>query len=122
MVKATLPCKEKTNSVLAFCDNSSAIKGNKLSVLYPFFGKNRDFKLKDRLFGEYVFHNVDYDMVFTAETQFSNRNIPISGAATGTGGRIRDNQSIGKGGLLFAGGAGYCVGNLHIDDYELQNC
>ncbi len=120
MVKTTLSCKENNNSVLAFCDNSSAIRGNNLSVLYPFFGKNRDLKLKDCAFGEYVFHDIDYDMVFTAETHnFPTGISPFPGAATGTGGRIRDNQSIGKGGLLIAGTAGYCVGNLYIDGYDL---
>lgn len=39
---------------------------------------------------------------------------PFSGATTGTGGRIRDVQSAGKGGHVIAGTAGYCFGNLHI--------
>eukprot|EP00057_Strongylocentrotus_purpuratus_P016110 XP_011670584.1 PREDICTED: probable phosphoribosylformylglycinamidine synthase, chloroplastic/mitochondrial [Strongylocentrotus purpuratus] len=39
---------------------------------------------------------------------------PFSGATTGTGGRIRDVQSAGKGSHVVAGTAGYCFGNLHI--------
>lgn len=39
---------------------------------------------------------------------------PFSGATTGTGGRIRDVQSAGRGGHVIAGTAGYCFGNLHI--------
>lgn len=39
---------------------------------------------------------------------------PFSGANTGTGGRIRDVQSAGRGGHVVAGTAGYCFGNLHI--------
>lgn len=39
---------------------------------------------------------------------------PFSGATTGTGGRIRDVQSAGKGAHVIAGTAGYCFGNLHI--------
>lgn len=39
---------------------------------------------------------------------------PFSGATTGTGGRIRDIQSAGRGGHVIAGTAGYCFGNLHI--------
>lgn len=35
-----------------------------------------------------------------------------SGATTGTGGRIRDNEAVGRGGHCTAGTAGYCVGNL----------
>lgn len=39
---------------------------------------------------------------------------PFSGATTGTGGRIRDVQSVGRGGYCIAGTAGYSVGNLNI--------
>ncbi|TSN30209.1 Phosphoribosylformylglycinamidine synthase [Bagarius yarrelli] len=44
---------------------------------------------------------------------------PFSGATTGTGGRIRDVQSAGRGGHVIAGTAGYCFGNLHIPGYTL---
>lgn len=37
-----------------------------------------------------------------------------SGATTGTGGRLRDIEAIGRGGNYIAGTAGYSVGNLHI--------
>lgn len=37
-----------------------------------------------------------------------------SGATTGTGGRIRDVQAVGRGGHCIAGTAGYSVGNLQI--------
>lgn len=36
----------------------------------------------------------------------------LSGATTGTGGRIRDVHAVGRGGHCIAGTAGYCVGNL----------
>lgn len=38
----------------------------------------------------------------------------FSGASTGTGGRIRDVQAVGRGGFSVAGTAAYCVGNLFI--------
>lgn len=41
------------------------------------------------------------------------------GATTGTGGRLRDVQGVGRGGLPIAGTAGYCVGHLNIPDYEV---
>ena len=44
---------------------------------------------------------------------------PFPGAETGTGGRIRDVQATGTGGLVVAGTAAYCVGNLRIPGYEL---
>lgn len=37
-----------------------------------------------------------------------------SGASTGTGGRIRDVQAVGRGGFCVAATAAYCVGNLFI--------
>lgn len=42
-----------------------------------------------------------------------------SGATTGTGGRIRDVQGVGRGGHCIAGTAGYCVGNLLIPGTRL---
>lgn len=47
---------------------------------------------------------------------------PFSGATTGTGGRIRDVQSAGKGGHVIAGTAGYCFGNLHIPGVFVCGC
>lgn len=38
----------------------------------------------------------------------------FSGASTGTGGRIRDVQAVGRGGYCIAASAAYCVGNLFI--------
>lgn len=39
---------------------------------------------------------------------------PFPGATTGTGGRIRDVQSAGKGAHVVAGTAGYSFGNLNV--------
>lgn len=39
---------------------------------------------------------------------------PFPGATTGTGGRIRDVQSTGKGAHVIAGTAGYSFGNLNV--------
>lgn len=44
---------------------------------------------------------------------------PYHGAGTGKGGGIRDIQVFGKGARVLVGGAGYCVGNLHIPGYIL---
>lgn len=43
-----------------------------------------------------------------------NEIILLSGATTGTGGRLRDIQGIGRAGYYIAGTAGYTVGNLCI--------
>ena len=39
---------------------------------------------------------------------------PYPGAETGTGGRIRDGHATGRGSLIGAATAAYCVGNLNI--------
>jgi len=45
---------------------------------------------------------------------FKHVIILLSGATTGTGGRLRDIQAIGRAGYYIAGTAGYSVGNLCI--------
>lgn len=41
------------------------------------------------------------------------------GAETGAGGRIRDTHATGKGSIMGAATAGYNVGNLQLDNYNL---
>lgn len=61
-------------------------------------------------------------MIFTAETHnFPTGVAPFSGATTGTGGRIRDVQAVGRGGHCIAGTAGYSTGNLRIPGNILLN-
>lgn len=99
------------NSVIAFHDDSSAIQGPRLiSALNPLNpGKPSPITLSTVLL----------HLTLTAETHnFPSGVAPFPGAATGTGGRIRDNISVGRGGYMRAAGAGYCVGNLHIPCYE----
>lgn len=57
----------------------------------------------------------DSHLIFTAETHnFPTGVAPFSGATTGTGGRIRDVEAVGRGGYCIGGTAGYSVGNLNI--------
>ena len=99
------------NSTIAFKDNSSAIRGYPIQTILPAQpGKP----------GPFALHNVDYDIIFTAETHnFPSGVAPFPGAETGTGGRIRDVQATGKGALVVAGTSAYCVGNLYIPGYKL---
>ncbi|XP_024134719.1 phosphoribosylformylglycinamidine synthase isoform X2 [Oryzias melastigma] len=99
------------NNVIKFCDNSSGIKGVEIECVYP-KDPSRASPYETRLSLRHV--------IFTAETHnFPTGVAPFSGATTGTGGRIRDVQSAGRGGHVIAGTAGYCFGNLHIPGYEL---
>ena len=68
----------------------------------------------------FAFSDRTCDIIFTAETHnFPSGVAPFPGAETGTGGRIRDVQATGRGALVIAGTAAYCVGNLYIPGYDL---
>lgn len=103
--------KNPGNSVIAFKDNSSAIKGYEIWTIIPQTpGKCSPFGLQQ----------VTYHLLFTAETHnFPSGVAPFPGAETGTGGRIRDDEADGKGSQTIAGTAGYCAGNLNLPDYPI---
>lgn len=103
--------KHPGNSLIAFCDDSSALRGRRIVVLRPGIpGSPCSFHQIERLLHP----------TLTAETHnFPSGVAPYPGAATGTGGRLRDNMAVGRGGLVIAGGAAYCVDHLHISGYDL---
>eukprot|EP00746_Dinoflagellata_sp_MGD_P156639 gnl/MRDRNA2_/MRDRNA2_85913_c0_seq1.p1 gnl/MRDRNA2_/MRDRNA2_85913_c0~~gnl/MRDRNA2_/MRDRNA2_85913_c0_seq1.p1 ORF type:complete len:1338 (+),score=293.78 gnl/MRDRNA2_/MRDRNA2_85913_c0_seq1:88-4101(+) len=106
-----------SNSTIAFRDNSSALRGFKHQTLLPSHnGKLREVTGPVNLEpGE-----VDRDITLTVETHnFPCGIAPFPGAETGAGGRQRDGQSTGRGSLVVAGIAAYCVGNLNLPDYDL---
>ncbi|MGW8266681.1 MAG: phosphoribosylformylglycinamidine synthase, partial [Longimicrobiales bacterium] len=99
------------NSVIAFKDNSSSIRGYPIRTLIP-----KEVGAPAPLLEQ----DLDYDVLFTAETHnFPSGVAPFPGAETGTGGRIRDTHATGRGSLVVAGTAAYCVGNLRIPGYPL---
>lgn len=110
VVTDTLAANPKGSKV-AFKDNSSVIEGYTLTTLLP-VQPGEPSPLHEA--------SVYYHPLLTAETHnFPTGVAPFPGAETGTGGRIRDVQGTGRGGLVMAGTAGYCVANLHIPGYEL---
>ncbi len=110
IVKSTLKANP-SNSLIAFKDNSSGIKGYECWTILPKRpGKPAPFERR----------KLRYHIIFTAETHnFPTGVAPFPGAETGTGGRIRDVQATGRGGLVVAGTAAYCVANLLIPGYDL---
>ncbi|GAB6025567.1 hypothetical protein CHUAL_011298 [Chamberlinius hualienensis] len=100
------------NNVIKFSDNSSAIEGFECDILKPktpstccYFETEKSKK----------------HIIFTAETHnFPTGVAPFPGATTGTGGRIRDVQAVGRGGHVVAGTAGYSFGNLLVPGYDLD--
>jgi phosphoribosylformylglycinamidine synthase len=110
IVKAPLKANP-SNSVIAFKDNSSAIRGYRIRTLSPEHPGR---------FSRFATVRPTHHPIFTAETHnFPSGVAPFPGAETGTGGRIRDVQATGRGGLVIAGTAAYCVGNLQIPGYRL---
>jgi phosphoribosylformylglycinamidine synthase len=107
LVKKTLSqASNQSTSVVAFCDNASAIRGpvEPSIVLLPNM-VGEPCKLEP--------FPINMHTTFTAETHnFPTAIAPFQGATTGTGGRIRDTQAIGQGGLFVAGTCGYCVGQI----------
>lgn len=99
------------NSVSAFSDNSSAIRGYKILTITPRHpGTSSPFMQKQ----------ATYHIIFTAETHNYPSGIqPFQGATTGTGGRIRDGHATGRGAMVIAGTAGYCTAALNIPGHNI---
>ena len=94
------------NSVIAFKDNSSAIRGADVTPMLPAApGAPSALAPRPRT----------WDLLLTAETHnFPCAVAPYPGAETGAGGRIRDTHATGTGSIMGVATAGYCVGNLRI--------
>jgi len=99
------------NSVIAFHDNASAIRGFECWTLVPTSpGQATGFTRQ----------KITYHFLFTAETHnFPSAVDPYPGAQTGLGGWIRDAVCAGQGSLVLYALAGYCVGRLCIPGYPL---
>jgi len=111
LVKSTLTDANKANSIIAYHDNSSSIRGYECDALRP---SSLD-KAGPVTVGKQILHPI-----LTAETHnFPSGVAPFSGAETGTGGRLRDVMATGRGAYPIAGVCAYCVGNLQIPGYEL---
>ncbi len=100
-------------SLVAFRDNAGVIIGPTpvVTVLVP--------EIPGKC-SELVLHRRIVDITCTAETHNHPTFVaPFPGAQTGSGGRIRDNTAVGRGGITGIGAAGYFVGNLFIPGYEI---
>lgn len=98
-------------SLVAFHDNAGVMRGGIVDMFAP---------SAPGWPSAYVKTAVRQHLTATAETHNHPTLIaPFPGAETGAGGRIRDNRAVGRGGLVHAGLAGYCVGNLHLSGYAI---
>ena len=97
---------EKANpqgTVLAYSDNSAIMEGREIARFYPGAG------------GGYAYHRETTHTLMKVETHNHPTAIsPFPGAATGSGGEIRDEGATGRGARPKAGLAGFSVSNLRI--------
>ncbi len=92
----------------AYKDNASVIEGFHSKRFYP--------EAESR---EYGFNEEDIHILMKVETHNHPTAIaPWAGAATGSGGEIRDEGATGKGSKPKAGLTGFTVSNLNIPGYE----
>ena len=88
----------------AYKDNASVIRGNRGGRFFPEPGT-----------GTYGYHQEDIHILMKVETHNHPTAIsPAAGAATGSGGEIRDEGATGRGSKPKAGLTGFTVSNLNI--------
>jgi phosphoribosylformylglycinamidine synthase len=91
----------------AYSDNASVIEGASIGRFYPD---------SDHV---YRFHVEPTHILMKVETHNHPTAIaPFAGAATGSGGEIRDEGAVGQGSKPKAGLAGFTVSNLRIPGFE----
>ncbi|MFA3790664.1 phosphoribosylformylglycinamidine synthase [Aliiglaciecola sp. SL4] len=93
----------------AYSDNAAVMEGWKAGRFFP----NPESH-------EYEYHHENIDILMKVETHNHPTAIsPFSGAATGSGGEIRDEGATGRGSKPKAGLVGFSVSNLNIPGYAL---
>ncbi|MHB1144338.1 MAG: phosphoribosylformylglycinamidine synthase [Thiobacillus sp.] len=93
-------------TVVAYSDNSSVIEGAQIDRFYPRFD------------GSYAYSSELTHVLMKVETHNHPTAIsPFAGAATGSGGEIRDEGATGIGSRPKAGLCGFSVSNLNIPGY-----
>ena len=111
MIKNTY--KESPTDVLsAYKDNASVIVG---------FDTQRFYPKKDAATGHYVYKYKSQAAHILMKVETHNHPTaiaPFAGAATGSGGEIRDEGATGRGGKPKAGLTGFTVSNLNIPGFE----
>ncbi|NQZ12858.1 MAG: phosphoribosylformylglycinamidine synthase, partial [Algicola sp.] len=91
----------------AYKDNASVMTGSKAGRFFP----NSE--------GQYQYHQEDIHILMKVETHNHPTAIsPYPGAATGSGGEIRDEGATGRGSKPKAGLVGFSVSNLRIPGFE----
>lgn len=113
IVQRPLICLKEMDRVglIAFRDNAGAVQGYRTNLILPLApGGPSEMRIFDKVI----------NITCTAETHNHPTFVaPFPGAQTGSGGRIRDNTAVGRGGWTGIGVAGYFVGNLFIPGHDI---
>ena len=100
------------NIISAYKDNVAFIKGPKINQFAPATSDKPDF---------YVSQEIDSVISLKAETHnFPTTVEPFNGAATGSGGEIRDRLAGGRGSIPLAGTAVYMTPYSRIDEKKWE--
>jgi phosphoribosylformylglycinamidine synthase len=92
----------------AYTDNAAVMEGWRSRRFYP-----------DPVSGRYAYHDEDVHILMKVETHNHPTAIsPFPGAATGSGGEIRDEGATGTGAKPKAGLTGFSVSHLKIPGYR----
>ena len=106
MIRNTHACNPR-GTVVAYSDNSAVMEGAEARRFYP------DSQ------GRYAYHHTTVHTLMKVETHNHPTAIsPFAGAATGSGGEIRDEGATGRGAKPKAGLTGFSVSHLRIPGFE----
>jgi phosphoribosylformylglycinamidine synthase len=106
MIKNTY-AKNSDGVLSAYKDNSAVICGSFAARFFP-----------NPQTHQYAYHEENVHILMKVETHNHPTAIaPFAGAATGSGGEIRDEGATGRGAKPKAGLSGFSVSNLHIPDF-----
>jgi phosphoribosylformylglycinamidine synthase len=107
MIKTT-HARHPQGTLVAYADNAAVIAGFRAARFFP-----------DPVSREYRFHEEEVPILMKVETHNHPTAIsPFPGAATGSGGEIRDEGATGQGAKPKAGLTGFTVSNLRIPGAE----
>ncbi|CAB11094.1 phosphoribosylformylglycinamidine synthase Ade3 [Schizosaccharomyces pombe] len=98
--------KNPQYTISAYSDNAAVFEGNSGTLFAPVNG---------------IWSMKDEPVEFLGKVETHNHPTAVSpfpGAATGSGGEIRDEGAVGQGSLSKAGLAGYSVSDLNIPGYK----
>ncbi|KAI0661303.1 phosphoribosylformylglycinamidin [Cubamyces menziesii] len=106
-----------TGTISAYSDNAAVFEGHRA----PRFAVSYTAESPANPGTKHLYHGEVEDMPILVKVETHNHPTAVSpypGAATGSGGEIRDEGAVGRGSKPKAGLAGFTVSNLLIPGYE----